>query len=317
MSFLSNIKFQYNQKILQDYIKSGNFNDFFNNIEKHRENKKLYTQLLFTLGTDVLKKTDENFFVSKLTWLNSFLEEDLNYLEKFLNFYFQNYKKNFYINSYEEEIVNELNVLQKIKEINFNDFVNFSYLYQYLILQKNDDNDKFLKNCSPYFSSTGQLNFSNISLTRCFLYVLDHPYSVYDRIKKSLDGDQNLARNIFLNLDNQKSFKKVNNVEIENIKQGWHTHTNSWTGSNVLNVHRGKVILKKDIITNPFDTLSSIILHLIQSGVKIELNYDLINNFISNNPTTKNEEQFDISHKEKKFIDQYVGDIVSSYNFDY
>ena len=317
MSFLSNIKFQYNQKILQDYIKSGNFNDFFNNIEKHRENKKLYTQLLFTLGTDVLKKTDENFFVSKLTWLNSFLEEDLNYLEKFLNFYFQNYKKNFYINSYEEEIVNELNVLQKIKEINFNDFVNFSYLYQYLILQKNDDNDKFLKNCSPYFSSTGQLNFSNISLTRCFLYVLDHPYSVYDRIKKSLDGDQNLARNVFLNLDNQKSFKKVNNVEIENFKQGWHTHTSSWTGSNVLNVHRGKVILKKDIITNPFDTLSSIILHLIQSGVKIELNYDLINNFISNNPTTKNEEQFDISHKEKKFIDQYVGDIVSSYNFDY
>ena len=44
---------------------------------------------------------------------------------------------------------------------------------------------------------------------------------------------------------------------------------------------------------------------------------DLINNFISNNPTTKNEEVFDISQKEKKFIDQYVGDIVSSYNFDY
>ena len=71
------------------------------------------------------------------------------------------------------------------------------------------------------------------------------------------------------------------------------------------------------MIANPFDTLSSIILHLIQSGVKIELNYDLINNFISNNPTTKNEEVFDISQKEKKFIDQYVGDIVSSYNFDY
>ena len=96
MSFLSNIKFQYNQKILQDYIKSGNFNDFFKHIEKHRENKKLYTQLLFTLGIDVLKKIDENFFVSNLTWLNSFLEEDLKDLEKFLNFYFKIIKKFLY-----------------------------------------------------------------------------------------------------------------------------------------------------------------------------------------------------------------------------
>ena len=37
--------------------------------------------------------------------------------------------KKFDINLYEKEILNELNQLQQIKEINFNDFVNFSYLY--------------------------------------------------------------------------------------------------------------------------------------------------------------------------------------------
>ena len=39
MSFLSNIKFQYNLKILQDYLSTGDLNNFFKNLEKHRANK--------------------------------------------------------------------------------------------------------------------------------------------------------------------------------------------------------------------------------------------------------------------------------------
>ena len=317
MSFLSNIKFQYNLKILKDDITVGNLKSFFKKLENHKNNKKLYTQLLFNLGLDAIKQTDENFFSSKITWLNSFLEGDLDYIEKFVKFYFQTHGEKFNINSYEEEILYELNQLQQIKEINFNDFVNFSYLYQYLILQKQKSNNVFLKNYLPYFSSPNQLNFSNTSMTRCFLYILDHPYRVYQKIKNNFDGDQNLARNIFLNLDDQKTIKNVNNVDVEINKKGWHTHTNSWTGSNVLNVHRGKVILKSELISNTFDTLSSIILHFIQSGVSIELNYDTINGFISTNPISQDIVDINLSQKEKKFIDQYVSDIASSYNFDY
>ena len=50
----------------------------------------------------------------------------------------------------------------------------------------------------------------------------------------------------------------------------------SWTSSNILNVHKGKVILKKNLISNTFDTLSSIVMHLIQSGSPIDLDYDII-----------------------------------------
>lgn len=317
MSFLSNIKFQYNLKILKDDITVGNLNSFFEKLQNHKNNKRLYTQLLFNLGLDAIKKTDENFFLSKITWLNSFLEDDLDYIEKFVKFYFQTHGEKFNINSYEEETLYELNQLQQIKEINFNDFVNFSYLYQYLILQKQKSNNIFLKNYLPYFSSPNQLNFSNTSMTRCFLYILDHPYRVYQKIKNNFDGDQNLARNIFLNLDDQKTIKNVNNVDVEINKKGWHTHANSWTGSNVLNVHRGKVILKSELITNTFDTLSSVVLHLIQSGVSIELNYETINGFISTNPISQDTVDINLSQKEKKFIDQYVSDIASSYNFDY
>lgn len=315
MSFLTNIKYQYNLKLLNDCISSNNYEDFFINIEKNSKNKQLYIKLLFNLGIDVIKQADEDFFSSKLIWLNSFLDEDLEYLSNFLNFYQFNHNNNHRIGFYEEEVLGVLKDLQQINEINFNDFINYSYLYQYLIL-RNSKLDKFLKNTLPFFSTPNQLNFSHINLTRCYFYIMDHPYQIYQKLKNELSGDQNLARNKFLNLDDQSFQKKINDVDLEISKKGWHTHMQSWTSSNIINVHKGKVILKKDLHSNTFETLSSVILHLIQSGSSFELDYDLINDFIKNNPTTHTPLELEISHKEKKFIDQYVGDLISLYNFD-
>lgn len=317
MSFLSNIKFQYNLKILQDFLSTGDLNNFFKNLEKHRANKKLYIQLLFNLGLDAIKSTDEKFFSSKISWINSFFEEDTLYLANFLSFYFQKNNKNQSIPTYEQDILDQLLSFQDIKEINFNDFVNYSYLYQYLILKKDNSTNKFLKNTLPYFSTPNQLNFSNINLTGSFFYVIEQPYKVYQKIKNEVNGDQDLAKVLFLNLDNQPIKKKINNAEIELNKKGWHTHVDSWASPTVLNVHKGKVILKQDLISNTFDTLGSVILHLIQSGINAELKYDTIQKFIEDNPISPENIFIEISQKEKKFIDQYIENIISSYNFDY
>ena len=130
MSFLTNIKYQYNLKLLNDCISSNNYEEFFINIEKNSKNKELYIKLLFNLGIDVIKQADEDFFSSKLIWLNSFLDEDLEYLSKFINFYQFNHNNNYRIRFYEEEVLGVLKDLQHINEINFNDFINYSYLYQ-------------------------------------------------------------------------------------------------------------------------------------------------------------------------------------------
>ena len=98
-------------------------------------------------------------------------------------------------------------------------------------------------------------------------------------------------------------------------KQGWHTHTSSWTDVSVINSLNGKVILKKDLEENTFESLSSIMLHFIQSGLKIKMDYNIIEEFINNNPPIKNAAQINISQKEKKFIDQYINKILSSYDF--
>ena len=60
--------------------------------------------------------------------------------------------------------------------------------------------------------------------------------------------------------------------------------------------------------------MSSIILHLIQSGVEIELDYDLIDNFVKNNSYEKDDFNDEISTKEKKFLDSYLSEFIENYD---
>ena len=152
---------------------------------------------------------------------------------------------------------------------------------------------------------------------KSFIFILDHPYFVYQKIKDANQNDQNVARNVFLNLDNYSYFTHIDNVKVEMNKQGWHTHTSSWTDVSVINSLSGKVILKKDLEENTFESLSSIILHFIQSGLKIKMDYNIIEEFIKKKPPIKNTSEINLSQKEKKFIDQYINKILSSYNFQY
>ena len=128
------------------------------------------------------------------------------------------------------------------------------------------------------------------------------------------NDDQEIARNTFLNLDGKSFDQQINNISFNLTNKGWHTNTFSWTDANVLNSLKGKIISKKDLYENTYEVLSSIILHLIQSGVGIELNYDLIDNFVKNNPIKIETNSNELSQKEKKFLNKYVDDIIDMYD---
>ena len=49
MFLINKIKYQYNTKILQDFISNKDFHKFFDHIEKSKHDKKLYIQLLIEL----------------------------------------------------------------------------------------------------------------------------------------------------------------------------------------------------------------------------------------------------------------------------
>ena len=315
MNILNKFKYQYNLKKLQDLISSEEYIKFFNEIAKLSDNKTIFLQLLTSLGVSALQKNNTNFFQNKIIWLNSFLKEDTAYVSKFIEYYMKELNLNIELTEYEKATVKELKKLENTKNLNFYDFLNYSYLYQYLILNK-DIQNTILINELPFFSQENQLNFSKPTLTQCYFYIMDHPYRTYGEIKKNNSNDQTIAKNIFLNLDDTPTLSNIENVNIEIARKGWNIHVNSWTNENVINVLNGKVILKKDLENNTFDVLSSIILHLIQTGSKIELNYKVIEKFLdtySYKSTTVDGDA--LSQKEKKFINQYVEEILKSYRF--
>ena len=317
MSVLTNIKYQYNLRILEDFITKNNYYGFFDHIEKLKSNKILYIKLLSTLGSSAILNNKNDIFKSKIIWLSSFLQEDTSYISNFLDFYNRKAETSVGdIEQYEDKLISILNNITKIENLKFSDFVEQSYFYQYLILYENTNPIKFIRNKLPFFSSKNNFNFTKNTLTNSYIYVIDNPYNIYQKIKNNYNGEKSIAQNIFLNLDNQSSFKKINNVEVEINKQGWHTHTLSWIDSNVINSLNGKVILKKDLYENTFEILSSIILHFIQSGANIKLDYNLIKSFIDQNPLENISIDLKISQKEKKFIDNYISNIFSKFNFD-
>lgn len=317
MSLINKIKYQYNLRILQDHLSANNYTDFFNLLEQIKSNNYVYIKFLNDFCVDVISKCNEDLFKSKIIWLSSFINEDTTYINSFLNYYNKEVGNNVKeVSNYEEILISSLKKFTHIEKLNFADFVDKSYIYQYLILHDDTFPIKFLSNHLPFFSSQNNLNFTKSTLTNSYIYILDHPYNVYQTIKNSNNGDQEIARNYFLNLDNHSFYNKINNVDVELNKQGWHTHTQSWTNTNVINSLNGKIILKKDLAYDTYEVLSSIILHFIQSGSNFNMDYKIIEKFIDRHPFNTNPSKVEISQKEKKFLDKYVDNIASSYNLD-
>lgn len=314
MNFINNIKYQYNLKKLQDLISASKLKEFFEELVELRSNKKLFIQLLLDPGIATIKSSNIDFFEQKINWINSFLKEDTSYISSFISYYITETNQPIKINSYEEQLLQVLNEYENIKKLTFNDFLQYSYLYQFLIIL-NQGQFNFIANQMPFFSQPSQLNFSKNTLSQSYVYIVDNPYNVYCRIKKANNGNQELAKNIFLNLDSHSLKTFISDVEIELVQKGWHTHLQSWTDPNVINSLSGKIILKKNLIDDTFDTLSAIVLHWIQSGLNIKLDYNLIQKFVETYPFPSDNSIIELSQKEKKFLDQYVGKYVDEYNF--
>ena len=204
------------------------------------------------------------------------------YLNDFIIYYFNKQQKTVNpIKTYQEEIAGVFKNSKKNKNISFDDLLDNSYLYQRLILQNSDQKYNFINNQMPFFSTKNNFNFTKPTLTDCFIMIIDNPYNVYQTIKNQNDNDEK-SRNIF-KLDKRSTYFNLEKVTVEINRQGWQTNSKSWK-VNVLNSLLRKIILKSELIENTYETLSSIIFHFIQSG--IEINYEIIQEFIKNNPVS-------------------------------
>ncbi len=312
MSFLNKFKYHYHLKHIDNLFEEKKYQEIFDYLCNIRSEEKLFYELSLKYISNSINSFNQDVLNKKIVWINTFLDNDSEYLRVFIQHYIQslkNLKQD--IKSYKYEIDQ---TVRSGEDINFNTLVNQSYFFQWMILNKHNVNFKFLQNEIPFFSSENNYNFTKQSLTQAYILILNNPYEVYSKIKKSVNQDQEIARNIFLNLDQKSQDDFHSKVNFKFPSKGWHIHTNSWSDQNVITSLRGKIISKKEIYNNTFETLSSVILHLIQSGVEMELNYDLIELFIKNNPIEDCQEDIELSNREKKFLSSYVDDAIDTYD---
>ena len=312
MSFLNKFKYHYHLKHIDSLFEEKKYQEIFDYLCNINSEEKLFYELSLKYISNSINSFNQDVLNKKIVWINTFLDNDSEYLRVFIQHYTQslkNLKQD--IKSYKYEIDQ---IVQSGEDINFNTLVNQSYFFQWMILNKHNVNFKFLQNDIPFFSSENNYNFTKQSLTQAYILILNNPYEVYSKIKKSVNQDQEIARNIFLNLDQKSQNDSHSKVNFKFPSKGWHIHTNSWSDQNVITSLRGKIISKKEIYNNTFETLSSVILHLIQSGVEMELNYDLIELFIKNNPIKDSQEDIELSNREKKFLSSYVDDVIDTYD---
>jgi len=316
MSFLSNVKFQYNKKILQDLFTSNKHKELLEHLlTLNQKNKDIFFSLSKEFVAQSILLSDMEISSSKIIWFNSYLDQDLDYLSNFIKYYMSNkYQKDINIPKYENLLVNTIEDFLDEKNINFNDLVSYSYLYQWLMLKNSNSPFLFIRNNFPFFSTENNLNFSNSKLSRAYIFLIDHPYEIYANLKNRYKNDAEVTRNVFLNLDNRSNYSQISNSNFEINVKGWHINTESWTDINVINSLRGQILLKKHLCNNPYDSLSSIIFHLIQSGVEIEMDYNLIQSFVENNLIHQSSNSEQLSSKEKKFLQPYVEKYIDEHN---
>ena len=313
MSFIKKVKYNYYQNNLNNLKKTNNSQEiviFLNSLAKN--NPEIYEKLIEENIDDLFQAENLNeIFPKNLIWFSSFLSEDNNLIKSFLKFYLSN-SENFTFDNYFEAMLN-----MHGHSLNFNQLVEKGYYLQNLISQKSPN--PILFNSSAFFliQKNNKL-FTHSYLTKCFIYVVRNPYQIY-RDLKLIYKDKDIAMNRLFNSDSQlDKFQTSSGSFLDYPQQSWHINLQSWADQKVLDDYNGLILKYEELANNPFDFFSTIILHLKDKGVNIEVKYDLIQKFVSNNQNLfKEENNIEISNKEIKQITNTISDILKDLELNY
>lgn len=307
MKIIENIKYNYYIKVFEEDLKNLNFDSLKANLQKLAKAPHLYSKIhqnFFKEFNDITNS--HNIFPCNYIFINSFLEEDLSLIKNFLKYYFEkmNYQKFSEIKY--EELIDQINLLLKDypSPMAFEDVVSSSMIYQSLFGFLNEEKELYIENIHSFFSTQHNYNFTDAFLTKCYFLIVDEPLQVYHDIKKRHNLDKDLAQNIMFNLDNKPLMDEKFNIEV--TRKSWPIHTSSWTDPNVMNALKGLVLHKRLLLQKDLETYASIILHLKQANIKINLQYDLIQQYLDENNFINQSNIPDLSNNEKKFIEKNI-----------
>lgn len=307
MNIINKFKFNYNLKLLDDFILNDNSIEVLSLFQKTKnKNPELFFQLMTYYINKYRKHIfNENLFNNKVVLINSFELADCKYLSDFFSFYFNNIKLNYDHDSFSNAIAKDLEQLalsQFPRDIDFNLFVQFSEFFLNSLLTNPKEKSLFLTSTSAFFEA-GDNRLIYPNTTAAYFFVHQNPISTYSDLKNKLGSSQE-ALNVMFNFQNNLVTNQDIDSEfiVKENRQSWNIYLNSWTDPNVISTYRGLLIPHKDFSQSPHETLTKVIFHLIEAGLKIEMNYDLIDQYIQNNELQANIGNDELSNKEKKSL---------------
>jgi len=308
MNIINKFKINYNQKLFDDLLINNKQEEARLMLKEIKvKNKELFFHLLtYFINKYKSHPMKENFFNNKLFFINSFELEDCNYLSKFFSFYFNEIQFNHESNNLAKIISSDLenlNLPYFPNTIEFHHFIEYSEFFFKSLLINDGDKNLFLKSNSAFYESGENNFFIYPDTTAAYFFIHKNPLTVYSSLKKKLGTSQE-ALNMMFNFQNEMVLNQDDNRAylIKENRQSWNVFSNSWKDINVRNTYRGLLISQQDFIQAPHETFTKILFHLIQAGVKIEMNYDLIDKYIKSNPFEEDTFHDELSNKEKKAL---------------
>ena len=307
MNFFKKIKIDYYSKLIPDLIKQKKFSDLKSIFDKIYDLDRRSALVLFRqYYIDLTNTPSKSFFANNLIWVNSFLKEDTAIILNFLKFYFKNTSsQTISCLDYTNELI-RINKSLDLKKGGFEYLVNDSYFYQYAIERDQPKGSiNFLSNQVAFFESTNKKMFSAPNITKCFFYIIRDPLEVLTL--SDTDGTQDNSIMQLMNLDQKPITFSQDSYSVDVFRKDWQTNVNSWTSENVIEGFNGLVINATDLENDPSAVFSDIIAHLIQVGINLNLNYQLIDEYITNQVSEKKSiKKMDLSNHKKKLLNGII-----------
>ena len=324
MSFINKIKLNYNIKVIDDLIINKNQKEIISSLRKIKhDNPEVFFQILSHYINKQSADIDLgiNFHTNQSTFINSFQIEDTNYLKNFFKYYFEKIGFDNHLDYFSNSIAGDLNTMQLTEfsdQIDFDQMVNFSNFFINSLLVKHSNKDCFFISNSAFFESKEkQKYFIYPDTTKAYFLIHKNPIKMLCELKAKF-GDTQSALNEMFNFENKLILNNnsSNDYEVFENRQSWNIYNQSWTDPNVLSAYRGLLINYDEFVHNSEETLTKIIFHLIDAGLDIDINYDVIRIYVEENTLEPDNLNIDLSNKEKKLLLNNVdNNLLETFNY--
>lgn len=312
------IKFNYNLKLIEDCFNDQKYSKVWELLQENQKAPYYFDLVDITIHKYLNNSNHSSFYSKKFFWISSYEMEDTQYISNFLNYYLSESAEFAFIsNEYKDLVNNSFNNLNSSKlplEIKFDLIVNNSNFYQNLILINQNKNLNISFTHSAFFEGKNNKFLIYPQSTACSLFIINNPFKLYNRYRMQgashQEGLNHLAGEV--NNTNLDSYK----YKLYENRQSWSINSKSWLDENVQNTFRGKVINFIDLTKNPEDVLTQIIYHLKQSGLDLNVNFDLVEKFTKENPIPHMPD-FEMSNQELKQVSNLLDQsIIEEYKFN-